>query len=256
MKSSIDKDKQSIPYQNNRKTPQTSEKPSNNTEKSNLINDHKIKYEKLRPIMEKVMSNEIQKIESIIDNIYESCIDIYEREEDEDFEEYSFSYFNFEDEIIELFIDQRDNNDIVKLMYILSYHLGAIIRTHKDNFYLNYSNHANLKNDIYSQMLKDNTIPSSTNTTNSNNHPLKSYQIQTKEFAFINKIPKEICYVVLEDLFTSYDFISKVIELVCTNFQVLINRYFEIVKTDTNIIKIFLEDFSTSLLEDHFFKVS
>mgnify|MGYP000361377849 FL=1 len=51
------------------------------------------------------------KIESIVDNIYDSCLDIYEREDDENCEEYSFSYFNFIEEVSELKIEKRNEND-------------------------------------------------------------------------------------------------------------------------------------------------
>ncbi len=260
-----------------------------NTE--SFLSDHLLKYDNFRSIIEKVMPDEIMKIESIVDNIYDSCLDIYEREDDENCEEYSFSYFNFIEEVSELKLDKRNDNDIIKLMYLLSYHLGKVIEVHKERFYQNYSNHENLKAKLYNEMSTEynnllqklsNNFPDiykksnpttkkpsdqkenlNTNDINlANNYkklfmyPLKAYHFQNKEYAFINKIPKESCYSILDDLYTSYDFISKFLELVCNNFSNLIIRYNMIIGEEKNIQKIFIEEFSSSVIEDPFFKVS
>jgi hypothetical protein len=271
----------------------------NITEK--MLADYINKYNTYQEIIEKIMPDEMTKIDQIVSQIYETCMDIYEREceEEENYElEGSISlYFNFDEEISKLKIEDRSNEDIIKLMYILSIHLSKYIHIHKEQ-YNNYTEFENLKTKLYAEInnvinnknknnaltnsagknqpkdtisvkksensisktgtptvVNENTIDGS-KYRSINMYPSSNNYLQNQhEYAFINKISKDNCITVLDDLYTSYGLISKFLEIVRDNFTNLIYTYNLIIKTEKDIISIFLEELAILLLDDPFFKV-
>lgn len=146
-----------------------------------MLAEYLNKYDNYQKIIEKVMPEEYQRIDQITANIYENCIEIYEREYEEEEElDYSYSYFNFENEIEKLRLEERSEEDIIKLMYILSITLSKYIHIHKDQFFSNYPHFESIKkklsgeinNEINSSLIAKlgenfgKTINLSVNTTN------------------------------------------------------------------------------------------
>jgi len=260
-----------------------------NTEK--ILKEHIVKYQTFRPFIEEEMSDDISKIVTVLEDLYEICIKLYETEEEENYEDYSFDLFCL---IEELKIDKRDDNDIIKLMYILSYSLDKSIEYHNEKFYEDYSNHEKLKvnlikeigviqnkqssifnvisnshsnNHSNSTIANTQYIPNTVNTVNSEytkndyfslliSSGIKSMRLSKEEIKCIERLTKEICFEIIDDLFTYFLFISRFLEQVTLSFTNLIVKFNLIVGEEKNLNKIFLEEYSILILKDVLLKVS
>ncbi len=265
--------------------------------KSNVLNaegylsEHLIKYETFKPIIEKLIPEDINKIDNILNRIYKMLIDFYDfqqqQDEEENYLDFSYTFFDLTEEINELNITSKSCEETVKLIYVLSYMVSRkIIEIKKDRFYDFYTTMNTQKAKIYTdlsseyeilmkkltgnsnmetakKLINDSGIES--NSSNKDNsisnfrkifmYPLKDYHIQNQEYTFINKIPKKSCIPFLEDLFDLYDFMSRYFELVCSNFQSLIINYNIIISEERDLNKVFLAEFASSIIEDPFLKV-
>lgn len=243
-----------------------------------ILKEHIVKYQTFRPFIEEIMREDISKIVTVLEDLYEICIKLYETEEEENYEDYSFDLFCL---IEELKIDKRDDNEIIKLMYILSYSLDKSIEYHNEKFYEDYSNHEKLKVSLISEISSiqtgnfSNCIGnpcSSSNTSNANSlisnvssndyfsllisSGLKGVKLSKEEGKIIEKLTKETCFEVIDDLFTYFLFISRFLEQVTLSFSNLIVRFNLLIGEDKNLNKIFLEEYSVLILKDVLFKVS
>lgn len=282
------KDKQKEPQiqKENRKSKSPSQ--SNDKIKSNQVNqqsifnteiilkEHIVKYQTFRPFIEEIMREDISKIVTVLEDLYEICIKLYETEEEENYEDYSFDLFCL---IEELKIDKRDDNEIIKLMYILSFSLDKSIEYHNEKFYEDYSNHEKLKvslineissiqtgsysNSIGNPCVSSNVSSLISSVSNSNEYfsllissGLKGVKLSKEEVKIIEKLTKETCFEVIDDLFTYFLFISRFLEQVTLSFSNLIVRFNLLIGEDKNLNKIFLEEYSVLILKDVLFKVS
>lgn len=243
-----------------------------------ILKEHIVKYQTFRPFIEEIMREDISKIVTVLEDLYEICIKLYETEEEENYEDYSFDLFCL---IEELKIDKRDDNEIIKLMYILSYSLDKSIEYHNEKFYEDYSNHEKLKVSLISEISSIQTVNfsncignpcSSSNTSNANSlisnvssndyfsllisSGLKGVKLSKEEGKIIEKLTKETCFEVIDDLFTYFLFISRFLEQVTLSFSNLIVRFNLLIGEDKNLNKIFLEEYSVLILKDVLFKVS
>lgn len=283
-------EKQKDPHIKKETTKPKSPSQSNDKIKSNQVNqqsifntelilkEHIVKYQTFRPFIEEIMREDISKIVTVLEDLYEICIKLYETEEEENYEDYSFDLFCL---IEELKIDKRDDNEIIKLMYILSYSLDKSIEYHNEKFYEDYSNHEKLKVSLISEISSiqtgnfSNCIGnpcSSSNTSNANSlisnvssndyfsllisSGLKGVKLSKEEVKIIEKLTKETCFEVIDDLFTYFLFISRFLEQVTLSFSNLIVRFNLLIGEDKNLNKIFLEEYSVLILKDVLFKVS
>lgn len=283
-------EKQKDPHIKKETTKPKSPSQSNDKIKSNQVNqqsifntelilkEHIVKYQTFRPFIEEIMREDISKIVTVLEDLYEICIKLYETEEEENYEDYSFDLFCL---IEELKIDKRDDNEIIKLMYILSYSLDKSIEYHNEKFYEDYSNHEKLKVSLISEISSIQTVNfsncignpcSSSNTSNANSlisnvssndyfsllisSGLKGVKLSKEEGKIIEKLTKETCFEVIDDLFTYFLFISRFLEQVTLSFSNLIVRFNLLIGEDKNLNKIFLEEYSVLILKDVLFKVS
>lgn len=238
------------------------------------ISEKLLKYELYKSILEKAIPEESTIIKNVISELYETLLDIHNKEVSSEnlntSNDYSFSFFDFSEVLSKLNIEKRSDDDIVKIMFSISNTLEKYIERVKENFFNEYKN-KNLKslstkclsykqisleymkilNEIGGQAKKDESNKSGYVKFCNNN-----YYFKNKEYAYINKIPKDICIMVLNDLSDSYYFITKLIDQVYNNFLDVISRFFQILNEEKDMSRIFLEDFSMSLIEDTYFKVS
>lgn len=271
--------------------------------KSNVLNaegylsEHLMKYETFKSFIQKLIPSDISKIENILNKIYKMLIDFYDfqqqQDEEENYLDFSYTFFDLTEEINELKITSRTSEETVKLMYVLSYQVSKkIIEINKERFYDYYTLTNTPKAKIYTDLSSEYKLLMNKLTAGSNvnlsslestkkplkesgleanktaldnsisnfrkmfMYPLKDYHIQNQEYTFINKIPKKCCIPILEDLFDLYDFISRYFELVCSNFQSLIINYNIIISEERDLNKVFLAEFASSIIDDPFLKVS
>lgn len=99
----------------------------------------------------------------------------------------------------------------------------------------------------YNQHIFGNSFDSTSNSYNNFNY--------INEIAIINKLTIKDCYIILDDLHTSYKVINRFLDHVYSNFEELIIGYNKLLNIEKDINKIFLEEYSILILEDSFFKV-
>lgn len=196
---------------------------------------------------------------------------------------FSLIMYNIGDKYLETFLQQKKSydksrekflNDVVQYKISLNCisNLNTIISKNKTSSNNNQDNCSNyyktlylsglhskiasiLNNDLLCLPIKKKSNNSSSSTAVS--HEDYSTSIQQKELLFVKEMNSYVCEEIVNDTFTAYDFMSKLIESSVFLFGDLLELYQKRLCNIAfdDISRVFLEEFIFGIKQDPFFKV-
>lgn len=250
----------------------------------NMLSEYLEKYDEYWTNNLVLMPEESKLIFEVVNEINSIGMFIYSKSDES--EDSISNFFNYKEEIELLKLEVRAEDEIVKIMFILSHNISTIIKDLTSNINSNYF-HLGKDNIIlkahtaeYDSLITKlncnwlNTRKKSQQDFKKNNkrvspeitclstynylltNSMKMYHFEIQEYAFINQISKEICFKMLTDLNYMYDYVIRFLKYICRYFHKLIELYNLTMKSSKDLSKIFIEEFFVFIVQNPVFKVS